>query len=193
MGMEALEERWLLSSVVANVRQAWSDWYTPAVTPDDHYLAFTSQDPLQSQYPDATNEDVFVRDNLSGSIELISRTDGKAVGGSEASISADGRYVAFSSKSEDLIPGFLDRNNGPDVFVFDRQSGTLSRVSIPPPTEVRDIPGQFGKSGTTQGARNPSITADGTKVIFAADRLVGGFETSDDLYVRDIAAGQTTR
>jgi Tol biopolymer transport system component len=59
-----------------------------------------------------------------------------ATGGTQAndysyypSISADGRYVAFQSGADDLVPG--DTNGGvADVFVHDRQTGTTERVSI---------------------------------------------------------------
>ena len=44
------------------------------------------------------------------------------------SISADGRYVAFSSYASNLVSG--DTNEVSDVFVHDRQTGDTNRVSI---------------------------------------------------------------
>jgi hypothetical protein len=44
------------------------------------------------------------------------------------SLSADGRFVAFESRSTNLVPG--DTNNAPDVFVRDRQAGLIERVSL---------------------------------------------------------------
>ena len=44
------------------------------------------------------------------------------------SISADGRYVGFSSGASDLVDG--DTNAGWDVFVRDREAGTTERVSV---------------------------------------------------------------
>src|SRR5262249_50436746 len=44
------------------------------------------------------------------------------------SISADGRFVAFSSYATNLIPG--DTNGVVDVFVRDRLNGTTERVSV---------------------------------------------------------------
>src|SRR6202008_4109767 len=43
-------------------------------------------------------------------------------------ISADGRYVAFSSWASNLVIG--DTNGVVDVFIRDRQSGTTERVSV---------------------------------------------------------------
>ena len=44
------------------------------------------------------------------------------------SISADGRYVAFYSVASNLVPG--DTNGTTDVFVYDRQTDTIERVSL---------------------------------------------------------------
>ena len=45
-----------------------------------------------------------------------------------ASISADGRYVAFYSSASNLVPG--DTNGTKDIFVYDRQTDTIERVSL---------------------------------------------------------------
>src|SRR5688572_30357919 len=45
-----------------------------------------------------------------------------------ASISADGRFVAFNSAASNLVAG--DTNAFADVFVRDRRSGTTQRVSV---------------------------------------------------------------
>ena len=44
------------------------------------------------------------------------------------SLSADGRFVAFSSYATNLVPG--DTNNVYDIFVRDRQAGTTERISL---------------------------------------------------------------
>src|SRR2546422_9867640 len=43
-------------------------------------------------------------------------------------VSADGRFVAFVSFSDNLVPG--DTNGVPDIFVPDRRTGTTERVSV---------------------------------------------------------------
>src|SRR6266566_3004436 len=45
-----------------------------------------------------------------------------------ASISANGRFVAFASLASNLVPG--DRNHRGDIFVRDRKRGTTTRVSV---------------------------------------------------------------
>jgi len=46
----------------------------------------------------------------------------------EPRISADGRYVAFSSMASNLVTG--DTNGDTDVFVHDRSTGDTTRVSV---------------------------------------------------------------
>src|SRR5512138_1523045 len=52
---------------------------------------------------------------------------GNGSSGSNA-ISADGRYVAFSSNASNLVSG--DTNGTYDVFLVDRQTATTRRISV---------------------------------------------------------------
>src|SRR5208282_6313483 len=76
--------------------------------------------------------DVFVRDLVAGTNILVSvSTNGIAPGdgiSSDPAISGDGRYVAFSSSSDNLVPG--GTNRAQDVFVRDLQAGTTALVSV---------------------------------------------------------------
>ena len=65
--------------------------------------------------------------------DLISVSDAGAQGDNDsdrASISADGRYVAFASLAENLVPG--DTNFATDIFVRDRAADRIERVSVGP-------------------------------------------------------------
>jgi hypothetical protein len=81
----------------------------------------------------------------------------------EASLSADGRYVAFSSFATTLVAG--DTNGTSDVFVHDRQTGETRRVSV----------ASNGSQGNCQ-SNEPSLSADGRYVAFSsvASTLVAG-------------------
>ncbi len=160
-----------------------------AATPDDQFVAYVSGVDMEDAYQDnQTSPDIYLR--WAGGTQLISRAFGSAVGGREPSISADGRYIAFSSQSRALTPDLDDLNNGRDVFIYDRFNDTFARVSIPPSSEEHDFPGQFGREGTTEGAFNPHLTADGKRVIFSTDPLVSG-HGGVDIYERDLEAGET--
>src|SRR6266542_272356 len=67
-----------------------------------------------------------------GPIELISRADPSVAltgGGVLGGISADGRFVVFSSTAKDLDHGQVDSNGASDIFLFDRLTGTQTLVS----------------------------------------------------------------
>ena len=67
--------------------------------------------------------DVFVRDRQTGTIERVSMDSFARQGNNHSfdrAISADGRFVAFSSYATNLVAG--DTNRVVDVFVHDRRS-----------------------------------------------------------------------
>ena len=102
--------------------------------------------------------------------------------GSKASISADGRYVAFSSSSSNLVAG--DSNGTGDVFVHDSLTGTTTRVSIS---------SDGAQANSSSGA--PSISADGRYVAFEslASNLVAGHTNAwPDVFVHDRQTATTT-
>ena len=73
-------------------------------------------------------------DRQTDTIERVSVADNGTQGNSRswnASISADGRYVAFGSFASNLVPGDTNQDQSDDdVFVYDRQMHTIERVSL---------------------------------------------------------------
>ena len=66
-----------------------------------------------------------------GLTELVSQSSAGVQGDNDSelpAVSSDGRYVAFVSFAENLVPG--DTNRSTDVFVRDRVLGTTERVSV---------------------------------------------------------------
>jgi Tol biopolymer transport system component len=61
---------------------------------------------------------------------VLASTERVSQSSSGAAISADGRYVAFSSDAGYHVPG--DANGRSDIFVRDRDSGTIERISVSP-------------------------------------------------------------
>jgi Tol biopolymer transport system component len=106
----------------------------------------------------------------------------------QPSASADGRFVAFSSTATTLVTG--DTNASADVFVKDRQTGAVTRVSV-----RTDTSQQTGDSIT------PDISSDGRFVTFASTAALvaddtnacPGLPTCADIYVHDRTTGATTR
>jgi Tol biopolymer transport system component len=101
--------------------QANSDSFLPSISADGRYVAFGSY--ASTLVAGDTNGwgDIFVRDTAKGRtirVSLSSEGGQGNLGSDWASISADGRYVAFSSEASNLVAG--DTNGWGDIFVRDR-------------------------------------------------------------------------
>jgi Tol biopolymer transport system component len=116
---------------------------------------------------------VFVKDLKTGKVTLVS-TDANGVQGDGDSdlnaISADGRFVVFSSIASNLVPD--DTNNSFDVFVKDLKTGNITLVSA-------DAAGNEGDNASG----SPTISADGSVVVFdsSASNLAPGGDANSFL------------
>lgn len=100
---------------------------------------------------------------------------------SDAAISGDGRFVAFTSTATNLVAG--DTNDVADVFVHDRQTGITERVSV-----------AGDGAQANQGSGWSAISADGRFVAFAstAANLVAGPRSDEQqVFVHDRQTGVT--
>lgn len=134
--------------------EAVSGW----LSPNGRFVGWTS---------DATNLvagdtnatwDSFVRDLETGVTRLVSQSTSGQLGNApsyEATVTADGRYVAFWSEASNLVQG--DTNGVPDCFIRDLVLGKTERISI-------------GVNGTQGDGDSyfPSITPDGQYVVFTS-------------------------
>lgn len=136
---------------------ASGDCKRPAISANGRYVVFSSEGKNLSGADKGSVEDVFMRDLRAHRTLLVSRAPGKRGAGgngdsSNASISADGRFVAFESYASNLGPS--DSSAVPDVFVRDIRSGRVFLASK-------------GQSGAANApSANPSISADGRFVAF---------------------------
>ncbi|MGZ8159789.1 MAG: hypothetical protein ACXWT4_13380 [Methylobacter sp.] len=158
----------------------------PAISADGRYVAFHSI--ASNLVREDTNGfyDVFVHDRLTGKTTRVS-VDSEGLEGNsgsiDASISPNGRYVAFMSAASNLVSG--DANDVIDIFVHDRTTDQTTRVSV-------DSDGEEGNSSSV----GSSISADGRYVAFEslADNLVPE-DTNEafDVFVHDLSTDATTR
>lgn len=160
---------------------------------DGRYIAFDSD--ATNLVPGDTNDtsDVFVRDRLTGTTTRVSVASDGSQGAdtgqfpypysANPSISADGRYVAFTSGASNLVDG--DTNRTPDVFVHDQQTGATTRVSV-----------ASGGAQSWGGGFYTAISADGRYVAFvsgASDLVPGDTNQQRDIFRHDRQTGLTTR
>lgn len=126
--------------------------------------------------------DVFLRDRSTGKTLLVSHASTSAVTGGQIgngdddclfpTISADGRYVAYASRRQNLVPG-QGAGNGRNVFLYDRVTNTTKIVS-----HKLGAP-DTGTTGFTEAG--PLLSADGRFVAYVNDsrQLVNGHDDGE--------------
>ena len=164
----------------ANAYSAFGD-----ISEDGRYVVFTS---------DATNlvsgdtngqADIFIKDLLTNETKLVScsgtgeRTNGASFG---ATVSADGRYILFTSAASNLVGS--DTNGNQDVFLKDMATGQVQRVST-------SSSGSQANSDST-GA---SLTLDGHYALYYSSATnLAGADTNGaviDTFVKNLWSGET--
>jgi Tol biopolymer transport system component len=154
----------------------------PVISADGRYVVFHSY--ASNLVAGDTNRvpDIFVRDRKARKTKRVSvssagrQADQESLGA--AAISADGRYVAFTSLATNLVAG--DANDITDVFVRDLRTGTTTLAS-------RGAAGNQGDDASAAGG--VVFSADDRYLAFSswAANLVSG-DTNDkpDAFVRDL-------
>jgi Tol biopolymer transport system component len=157
-----------------------------SLSADGALVAFSSS--ANDLTPDDTHEgamgrDVFLRDRAAATTTRVSvATDGTQGNGEsdEPSISAAGRFVAFSSHASNFVAH--DRNENSDVFLRDLRMGTTTLVSV-----------ASNGAQANSWSGQPSISADGRLVAFAslASNLAPVRGLNHRVYVHDRRTGKT--
>jgi len=161
------------------------DSFEPAISADGRCIAFQSHaDNLVAGDLNGL-ADVFVHEVASSQTSLVSRGHGGQPSNGlsrSASISGDGRLVAFLGAGTNLVPN--DTNGSADSFVHNLSTGLTRRVNV-------------SSSGGQGRARSepPTISQDGISVVFAypEDDLVA-FDNNNklDVFHHDLNTGATT-
>ncbi|HEY0866280.1 MAG TPA: Ig-like domain repeat protein [Fimbriimonas sp.] len=152
----------------------------PSISADGRLVAFGSAS--SNLVPGDSNGwwDVFVKDVSTGQIQLATTSSSGTQGvGDYSYISADGRFVVFTSESETLVPG--DNNGAADIFVKELATGHLRLASA-----ASD--GTIG-NGESLYAR---ISADGRYIAFgstSSNLVAGDANGLSDVFVKDMVTG----
>lgn len=133
--------------------------------------------------------DLFIRNLISGSVELLSARDAalpsatvfgfSGIGLSK--VSSDGRFAVFSSEASNLVTN--DHNGQSDVFLEDFTSGEIKLISA-------GTNGFSAEGHSEQGA----MSADGRYVVFRSTARLVPEDTNNcsDVYLRDLESGTLT-
>ena len=156
----------------------------PSVSADGRYVAYSTSATDAVSGDATTTPDVVVREPATNVTRLVSHTPGGS-GGSETSsfpvISDDGRVVVFDSFASDLTP---DTNGTVDVFVWQRSSDVVTRISRAP-----------GGGAADSASFDADLSADGRRIVFssvASNLVAGTTNTTQNVYLHDRRSGRTS-
>lgn len=131
----------------------------PAISYDGRYVVFESQGNLVTG---VTGANLYIRDLVANTIKVVSiNNSGVAGTGNRGVVSADGRYVAFSSNSVPLTGDTINSTKWPQLVLKDMQTGELQTLSKAPGATQVSWPGS-----NNPGNGNVSISCDGHIVSF---------------------------
>jgi hypothetical protein len=157
------------------------------ISADGRFIVFSSSANTLVPSDGNARTDIFVRDMKSHTTKRINVTSSEqeALHGDsvDPAISANGRFVVFSSTADNLVPN--DLNAVSDVFIRDRKKGVTKRVSV-----------NSAEEESHGGSAETSVSADGRFVLFgsSSDNLAPGADDGhEDAYVRDRRQGTTRR
>ncbi|MDH5182567.1 MAG: hypothetical protein OEX12_01635 [Gammaproteobacteria bacterium] len=154
--------------------------FSPALSDDGRYVVYYSKANNLAAGTTGASLQILFFDGNSGNTTLLSR----GISGSEGndlsyspSISADGRFVSFTSFANNLISG--DSNGVADIVLLDRQKNEMQIIT-------QSEAGVLG-NGTAIGT--PALSRDGNSIAFstyASNLLSGDSNNVSDIFVRNL-------
>lgn len=160
-------------SVASDGTQANANSYgAPDISDDGRYIVFTSAATNLAPNDNNAVGDVFLRDQVAGTTTRITNGTGGGASG-VVSISGNGRWMVFESTAVNLVPN--DSNGANDIFVYDRDTREIRRVSV-------------AADGTQGNASSqlPAISRDGRFISFesyATNLVTGDTNNVGDVFV----------
>ena len=150
-----------------------------AISADGRFVAFNSGAQNWAIGGVQPTSDVYLRDTQTNTTTRISKVGPlnlAFIRSDKVAISADGRFVAYDSDYKNQVPN--DTNNALDVFVVDRNSGVIERVSV----NTAGV-----QANAVQGSGDPAISSDGRFVAFLSDatNLAPASPPGFNVYLRD--------
>jgi hypothetical protein len=159
------------------------DSFVPCISGDGRFVVYwtfaTNIVANQNDSGDST-PDVFLYDRTTGTNTLVSHIPGvpNTTGDSDSydpTISADGRFVSFTSSASNLVAGQTDGGSFSNIFLWDRINDTITLVSH-----------KSGDPLTTEdgGPFNSVLSDDGSFLAFLSNgsNLVSGQSQSSRRY-----------
>jgi len=172
--VDLLEDRTLLSPQLVSKADPSGipvsgngDSIAASISDDGRYMVYvTTATNVKAGTADANgDQDVYLYDSVLKTTTLVSHQNGSltTAGNGKAGtavISGNGRYIAFSNDSTNLIAGQTDANTDFDLFLYDRTNGSIVLISH-----------SSGSASTTanNGVRSMAISDDGRFVVYTSE------------------------
>ncbi len=160
-----------------------------SISGDGRFVAFYSRATnLLSAPVEEDNLAVYLYDRSTGTVSRVADLGFELQRGRfPTAMSRDGRYIAFASESETLVPGQIDQPSTADLFLYDRTTGSLRLVSHAPKSPLTAAGGASGQA---------AFSADGRFLVFdSASFPVAGQRNPGDengVFLYDTASGGLT-
>ncbi len=160
--------------------------FSADVSEDGKFLVFDSYSTNLSSGTERRTRNIFLKDLSNSRVTLVSRgIDGQPANGASErpQISADGRFVVFDSRASNLVQN--DTNRFRDIFLFDRESGVIEKIST-----------GVGGNALNQDSWESDVSDDGSLVVFssfATNVVVNDTNTYRDVFLLDRRDGAISR
>lgn len=158
---------------------AFGTYGKPYISQDGRFTTFSSSSNNLVENDTNSSTDVFLKDSLTGLINLISNSqDGSPGNGNsyDSIISSNGRYVIFTSFAKNLIIGFNDTNPGRSVYGYDTIKNEIFLISKSNSNEI-----------SNNDSHGEAISADGRFIVYTseANNLVTPEVKKSNIYIYD--------
>ena len=162
----------------------------PHLTPDGHWLAFSSTagDLAAGVFDLNSDYDAFLYDCTTGTVSLLatrSGDPGRTPGGFTLvwALSDDGMASTIQTSATDFAPGITDTNGGYDFYLYDRGTGKIELAS--------HTAASLTTAANASVYNMTALSADGRVLVFgspASDMVAADLNNDVDefAYVRDL-------
>lgn len=135
---------------------------------------------------------LYLYDRVNRQTQMVSRRNGTtnqavAADFSFTRMSADGRRILYSSYSSNIIPGGVDNNSQPDIFMYDRDAGTSVLVSHAAAAPNQTVQGYCIAWAISSNGRWAAYTCNGRGLVAG----VTDTSSAQKLYLYDHDSGQS--
>jgi Ca2+-binding RTX toxin-like protein len=162
----------------------------PDISADGRYVVFASRSSNLAGGGNTTHEDIYLKDRVTGALTRVSTSQTGGDGNADSvtpKVSADGRYVVFSSAATNLTAAETGGGHS-DIYLWDSTTGTLTNITAGAGGTASSLRPDIAFDGVDPN--NPDDDYGGIIVFETGKELVAADDNNQtDIYAYDIATG----